>query len=225
MFAGVSLLLLALSTSALAGSQTGFEGTISAGNINFTATLMVDNAGFDSNSLTCTGGKCNYSLTFTGLNNNSTTATLNLFGLQLFGSGGNASFDVSGGYSIPSNWMTIGGEKIVNNSGGLGCKSSGGFGGWLCASALTMPNVLHIGSGQTFTTTFAGTFQHGTSIMSAFDLQSNGLTNMNKGNSKWSISNSCDWNQFTPIPEPETWSVLGSGLFTAVWLLRRRLLF
>jgi hypothetical protein len=165
---------------------------------------------------------CSYSLTFTGTNGNMTTSTLNAFALQLFGNGSNASFDLSGGTSIPSGWQSAAGAKI-NNSGGLGCNSSNGTGGWLCGTALNTGDVLNIASGKTFTMTFAGNFQKGTSILSAFDLMANGLTNVNDGNSKWAVSQGFDWSQFTSIPEPETWTVLGSGLCTAACLLRKKI--
>jgi hypothetical protein len=43
------------------------------------------------------------------------------------------------------------------------------------------------------------------------------------GNSKWAVSHGFDWSQFTSIPEPETWTVLGSGLCTAACLLRKKI--
>jgi hypothetical protein len=219
---GVAFASLVFGAPAWAASQTGFEGTILAGGIDFTATLIVADTGFNTNTLKCTVSNCTYSLTFTGLNNNVTTSTLNNFGLQLFGSGSSASFDTSGGTSIPSGWQSTAGAKI-NNSGGLGCNSSNGTGGWLCGTALNMGNVLSIASGKTFTMTFAGNFQKGTSIISAFDLMANGLTDVNTGNSKWAISKGFAWNEFTPIPEPETWTVIGSGLCMAACLLRKKL--
>ncbi len=220
---GVVIASLAFSISAGATSQTGFDGTISAGGINFDATLIVNNTGFNTTTLTCTAANCGYSLTFAGMNGNASAATLNAFALQLFGNGSNASFDLSGGYTIPTNWTATSGGKINNGNPGLGCNTGGGgVKGWLCGTALTGPDVLQIGAGQKFTMSFAGNFQQGTSILSQFDLMSHGLTNTNDSHSKWSVSQGFDWNQFTPIPEPETWTVLGSGLCSMVWLLRKR---
>ncbi len=221
---GVVIATLAFSVSAWAASETGFEGSTTTGGIDFTAILIVSDTGFNTNTLKCTVSNCAYSLTFTGLNNNSTTSTLNNFGLQLFGNGSNASFDLSGGTSIPSGWQSTAGAKI-NNSGGLGCHSGSGTGGWLCGSALNMSKVLNIAAGKTFTMTFTGNFQQGTSIISGFDLMANGLTNVNKSNSKWSCSKGFAWKEFTPIPEPETWTVIGSGLCIAGCLLRKKLSF
>lgn len=219
---GVVIASLAFSISAGATSQTAFDGTISAGGINFDATLIVNNTGFNTTTLTCTVANCSYSLAFTGMNGNSSAATLNAFALQLFGNGSNASFDLSGGYAIPSGWIAVAGAKINNGNPGLGCNPGTGVAGWLCGSATGMGNVLQIGAGQKFTMNFAGNFQQGTSILSQFDLMSHGLTNTNDSHSKWSVSQGFDWNQYTPIPEPETWTVLGSGLCSMVWMLRKR---
>ena len=218
----VTALLLAV-TPSFADSFTGFEGTITAGGINFDATLSVNNTGFNTSTLQCTAANCSYSLTFTGTNGNLTASTLNAFALQLFGNGSSASFDLSGGYSIPPNWIAVAGAKIDNGNPGLGCNPGTGVTGWLCGSALTIGDVLTIGAGQKFTMTFAGNFQQGTFIISQFDLMAHGLTDVNDSNSKWAISQGFDWHM-TQIPEPATLSVIGSGLFSAGILLRRKLL-
>ena len=209
LFFALGIVALTLSVPSFAGSQ-GYTGTIDAGGIDFTATLIVNNT------------TDTYTLDFTGQNTNLTTATMNAFALQLFGGGSNASFNLTGD-SIPANWMTEAGAKI-NNSGGLGCNSNGnGVSGWLCGSALTMSNVLSIAPGQKFDMTFAGTFGNGTSVISMFDLMANGLTNSNDSHSKWSISQGFDWTEFTPIPEPSSLAMLGSGLLAFGGLLRKRL--
>jgi hypothetical protein len=218
----VTVLLLAV-TPSFADSFTGFEGTITAGGIDFDAKLVVNNAGFDLNTLTCTVANCSYSLVFSGKNTNGTTSTLNAFAVQIFGDGQNASFDLSGGYSIPPNWVAVAGAKIDNGNPGLGCNPSNGAAGWICGSALTMADVLKIGSGQTFSTNFAGLFQNGTSVLSAFDLMAHGLTNVDDLNSKWAISQGFDWHMIQ-IPEPSGLSVIASGLLSAGILLRRKLL-
>ena len=215
-------LLLAV-TSSYADSFTGFEGTITAGGIDFDAKLVVNNAGFDLNTLTCTAANCSYSLVFSGKNTNGTTSTLSAFAVQLFGNGQNASFDLSGGYSIPPNWIAVAGAKIDNGNPGLGCNPSNGAAGWICGSALTMADVLKIGAGQNFSTNFAGLFQNGTSVLGAFDLMAHGLTDVNNSNSKWAISQGFDWH-LIQIPEPTSLSVIGSGLLSAGILLRRKLL-
>lgn len=205
-----SVLILALCVPAFAGSETGYVGTITAGGITFTTTLITNSS---NNTFT---------MDFTGLNNNLTTATLDAFALQLFGQGSNASFNLTN-YSIPANWNTQAGAKI--NNAGLGCNSNGnGVGGWLCGTALSLPNTLQIGAGQKFDMTFAGTYGSHTSVISLFDLMAHGLTNKNNSDSKWSISQGFDWTQFTPIPEPGSLAMLGSGLLSLGCVFRKKLL-
>jgi|NGEPerStandDraft_6_1074524.scaffolds.fasta_scaffold40312_3 hypothetical protein len=205
----LGIVALALSIPTFAGSQTGYTGTIAAGGIDFTATL-VTNSSNDT-----------FTLDFTGKNTNLTTSTLNAYALQLFCCGSNGTFDLTNS-SLPLNWTTEAGAKI-NNSGGLGCNASNGAAGWLCATAQSNSDLLMIAAGQKFDMTFSGTYSNGTTVNSFFDLMANGLTNANDDHSKWSISQSFDWTEFTPIPEPGSLATIGSGLLTFGILLRKKL--
>jgi hypothetical protein len=205
----VLVVAAALSVPAFAGSQQGYTGTIDAGGIDFTATLIMNS----SNDT--------FTLTFSGMNTNSTTSTLNAFALQTFCCGSNGTFSLTNS-SLPLNWTDMAGAKI-DNSGGLGCNASNGAAGWLCGTAQSNSDVLLIGSHQTFNMTFSGTYGSNTSVNSMFDLMANGLTNSGNDHSKWAVSQTFDWTEFTPVPEPKTLAIMTSSLLIFGGLMGKRL--
>jgi hypothetical protein len=210
----LGVLVAIVSTPAHAGSITTYQGTWLDGvgtnnsGMNYTATLTVD-----TNTST-------YTLDFLVQNLNH-TSTLNAFALQTFCCGSNPSFTIDT-ETIPANWTAVAGAKINNGQNGLGCNPGNGVAGWLCASANTMPDVLHLGPNGNFDFKFTGSFTNVSSIGTGsgqFDLMDNGLTDGNK----YALSDGFDFHMIPTIPEPATMSVLGSGLLMLGAGLSKRL--
>lgn len=184
--------------------------TLSVGGIDFTADL-------NANSTTHT-----YTLTFSGSNTLSTSATLNTFALQIFGTGSNADFTIDSSTPVP-NWTFVDGAKI-NNSGSLGCPtSSPGTAGWLCGTANTSANAVTLSGLGSFNWTFSGTFADSATPLSQLDLQANGLTGINAngvGGSKWAVSQGMN-SPASSVPEPASLLLFGTGITALAPFVRK----
>jgi len=211
----VALVAMSLCVPAFAGSITTYQGTWLDGSgtndsgMNFTATLTVDT---NTNM---------YNLDFFVQNLNH-ISTLNEFALQTFCCGSGPSFTIDSS-TLPSNWTAAAGSKINNGNMGLGCNNmAGGVAGWICASANTMSNVVHLNPNGTVDFKFAGKFQNVSDIgngLGQFDLMINGL----RDDHKYALSDAFDFH-LVRIPEPATLSVIGTGLLALGAGLKRRLL-
>lgn len=211
----VAAVAISVSVPSYAGSITTYQGTWLNGagsnnsGMNYTATLAVDT---NTNV---------YSLDFFVQNLNH-TSTFNDLALQTFCCGSSPTFTIDSS-TLPVNWSAAAGSKINNGQGGLGCNNmQNGVAGWLCSSANTMSDVVHLSPNGSVDFKFAGKFQNVSSIGTGagqFDLMANGLTDGNR----YALSDSFDFH-LDSIPEPTTLSVLGVGLFAFGAGLKRKLL-
>ena len=210
----VAVMAMSLSVPSFAGSVTTYTGTWLDGagtnnsGMNFTATLTIDT---NTNM---------YNLDFFVQNLNH-TSTINEFALQTFCCGSGPSFTIDSS-TLPKNWSAAAGAKINNVQMCLGCNNmAGGVAGWVCASANTMADVVHLNANGSIDFKFAGKFQNVSDIgngLGQFDLMINGL----KDTQKYALSDS--FNFMRQVPEPATLSVLGSALFALGAGLKRKLL-
>jgi PEP-CTERM motif len=221
------IVLLGVAAILLAGAgQTVFADSITTGELNlgapnFTATAM----------LTMTGGSSGtWSLTFIISNGTPNTVDINSFALQLFNAGASESFTVTSatlnGGSLGV-WEEFADDKL-NNGSSPDCNSTANR-GWLCAdTGQPTLNPFSIGSGQSATFVFSGTYTS-TSAVSPLDLIASGCLvagtckldgGSNNGN-KWAVSAGMT------VPEPASLVQLAAGLgllgLAVMW--RRKLVF
>ncbi len=155
-------------------------------------------AGFTFTATLTTNSNNTFTLDFLVQNTSQLGGTLSAFTISLLG-GGNASIDVDPTKSTLNGW-----NETDNASLGLGnnnstCSTSGGSGGWICASGTS----LNIAPGKSVDFVFNGTYQG--SVSNPFDLKALGSI----GESKLAVSS---YMSTSHVPEPSSMLLLASGL-------------
>lgn len=219
--AKVGLFALLLLVLIFGSGQSASADTLNLGASNWTA----------NGTLTTSGGSSGtWTLTFDFVNGTSNTVDINSFAVQLFNAGPTESFSVT---SATLNGGSLGvweyfADTKVNNGSSANC-STNTVKGWLCADT-GQPTLspYAIGSGQTASFVFSGTYSN-TSAVSPLDLMASGClvagtcmldggtTNANK----WAVSAPMV-SVTTSVPEPSSLTLVGIGLLAVGLLIGRR---
>jgi PEP-CTERM motif len=204
----LTIAVLFSAISCFADSMQTIPGALPlANNLNSSATLSLD-------TTTKT-----FTLDFNIDNSSATTATINAFSLQLFG-GSNGSLSVLS-RSLPAGWESFDNQKI-NNNGSTGCTGKD-HPGWLCADDNLnplAPLAAQILAGHSLDFTFTGSYTG--APVNPLDLMANGLTDINNGNSKWSVSAGMN-TPVTQVPEPSSFLLLAFGFLAVGPTIYRKL--
>lgn len=219
--AKVGLFALLLLVLIFGLGQSASADTLNLGASNWTANATLTTSGGTSGTWT---------LTFDFVNGTSNTVDVNSFGVQLFNAGPSESFAVT---SATLNGGSLGvweyfADNKLNNGSSPTC-SSNTIKGWLCADT-GQPTLspYAIGSGQTASFVFSGTYSN-TSAISPLDLMASGclvagtcmLDGGTSNANKWAVSAPMV-SVTTNVPEPSSLTLVAIGLLAVGLLIGRR---
>lgn len=185
---------------------------------------------------TSSGASGTWNLTFNFNNNTGSIVDINSFAVQLFNASAGESFAVTGAtlngspITASTGWEFFADDKL-NNGGTPDC-STNSVKGWLCAdTGQGTLNPYQVGVGSSAMFVFSGTYTN-TGAVSGLDLMASGCviagtcmldstaySLVNNGN-KWAVSGLMT--SPSPVPEPNSLVLLGSGLLGLAFFLRRR---
>ncbi len=193
-------------------------------------TINLGAAGWDANATLSTSGGASgtFELDLSFVNTSGATVDINSFAIQLFGAGASEAFGVT---SATLNGGSLGvweytADTKLNNGSSPSCDTQS-VGGWLCVdTGSPTVNPYSLDSGATAAFIFQGNYSN-TSAVTPLDLMASGCLaagtckldgGLNDGN-KWAVS--APLTGTSPVPEPGTLVLLGSGLLVMAMLLKR----